>query len=151
MMNSDSAVQTGKQVGKTAKKAGKKTAKKAVKKAKRVVTNCIVHISASFNNTVVTITDGQGQVLTQKSSAGCGFRGSRKSTPHAASEAAERAARAAIENYGMKVVDVRVKGPGQGREAAARAIANLGIKVNSVTDDTPVPHNGVKPPKKRRV
>ena len=143
MTNSDSAVKTGKKSA--------KNAKRAVKKAKRVISDGIAYISASFNNTIISITDGQGQVIAQKSSAGCGYRGSRKSTPHAAGEAAEKAGRAAVENFSMKSVHVKVKGPGQGREAAIRMLVQAGLKVASITDCTPIPHNGVKDPKKRRV
>jgi len=135
---------------KSTKKSGK-TIKRATKKAKRVIADGIACICASFNNTIVTITDPHGQVIAQKSSAGCGYRGSRKSTPHAAGDAAERAARAAIEDHKMQTVKVKVKGPGQGREAAIRSLVQAGLRVASITDDTPIPHNGAKNPKKRRV
>jgi len=135
---------------KATKKAGK-TVKRVAKKAKRTVLEGIACISASFNNTIVTITDPHGQVIAQKSSAGCGYRGSRKSTPHAAGEAAEKAGRAAVDDYKMQSVKVKVSGPGQGREAAIRSLVQAGLKVLSITDVTRIPHNGAKQPKKRRV
>ena len=126
------------------------TAAKARKKAKRQVTDAIAHVHASFNNTIVTITDRQGNTLSWATSGGCGFRGSRKSTPLAAQVAAERAGTAAQE-YGVKSVEVRVRGPGPGRESAVRALNSAGLKVTSIEDVTPIPHNGCRPPKKRRV
>lgn len=120
------------------------------KRSKRVVTEGIAHIHASFNNTIITITDRQGNALCWATSGGSGFRGSRKSTPFAAQVASERAANAAIE-YGMKNVDVLVKGPGPGRESAVRALNNAGLRINSIADATPIPHNGCRPPKRRRV
>ena len=123
---------------------------KTKKKAKRVVTDAIVHVQASFNNTVVTITDRQGNALSWATSGGAGFRGSRKSTPFAAQVAAEKAGRAAQE-YGVKSVEVRIKGPGPGRESAVRSLNALGYKVTNIVDVTPIPHNGCRPPKKRRV
>jgi small subunit ribosomal protein S11 len=125
-------------------------ASKGKKKIKRVVTDGIVHVQASFNNTIVTITDRQGNALSWATAGGAGFRGSRKSTPFAAQVAAEKAGRVAVD-YGVKNVDVRIKGPGPGRESAVRSLNALGIKVNSITDITPIPHNGCRPPKKRRV
>ena len=125
-------------------------AAKARKKAKRQVTDAIAHVHASFNNTIVTITDRQGNTLSWATSGGCGFRGSRKSTPFAAQVAAERAGTAAQE-YGVKSVEVRVRGPGPGRESAVRALNSAGLKVTSIEDVTPIPHNGCRPPKKRRV
>ncbi len=110
----------------------------------------IVHISASFNNTLISITDTQGNLVAQSSSGARGFRGSRKGTPFAAQQAAGEAARKAAE-AGMREVEVRVKGPGGGRESAIRAIAQAGIRVNSIRDTTPIPHNGCRPPKRRRV
>jgi small subunit ribosomal protein S11 len=128
-----------------------KTPNKAVKKkAKRTVIDGVAHIHASFNNTIVTISDRQGNALAWATSGGSGFRGSRKSTPFAAQVAAERAALAAQE-YGLQTVDVRVRGPGPGRESAVRALNNAGFKVSNITDVTPIPHNGCRPPKKRRV
>ena len=120
------------------------------KKVKKVVTDGIAHIHASFNNTIITITDRQGNALSWATSGGSGFRGSRKSTPFAAQVAAERAGTAA-QDYGLKNLEVRVKGPGPGRESAVRALNNCGYKIMSITDVTPIPHNGCRPPKKRRV
>ena len=120
------------------------------KKAKRVVVDGLAHIHASFNNTIITITDRQGNALSWATSGGSGFRGSRKSTPFAAQVAAERASNVAVE-FGMKSVDVFVKGPGPGRESAVRAINAAGLKSNSIADVTPIPHNGCRPPKRRRV
>ena len=120
------------------------------KKAKRVVVDGLAHIHASFNNTIITITDRQGNALSWATSGGSGFRGSRKSTPFAAQVAAERASNVAVE-FGMKSVDVFVKGPGPGRESAVRAINAAGLKINSIADVTPIPHNGCRPPKRRRV
>ena len=123
---------------------------KTKKKAKRVVTDGVVHVQASFNNTVVTITDRQGNALSWATAGGAGFRGSRKSTPFAAQFAAEKAGRVAAE-YGVKTVEVRIKGPGPGRESAVRSLNALGIKVTNIIDVTPIPHNGCRPPKRRRV
>ena len=120
------------------------------KKAKRVVVEGLAHIHASFNNTIITITDRQGNALSWATSGGSGFRGSRKSTPFAAQVAAERASNVVVES-GMKSVDVFVKGPGPGRESAVRAINAAGLKINSISDVTPIPHNGCRPPKRRRV
>ncbi|MDM7322326.1 MAG: 30S ribosomal protein S11 [Gammaproteobacteria bacterium] len=120
------------------------------KKVKKVVTDGLAHIHASFNNTIVTITDRQGNTLTWATSGSSGFRGSRKSTPFAAQVAAERAGEAA-KAYGLKNLDVLVKGPGPGRESAVRALHNVGYKISSITDVTPIPHNGCRPPKRRRV
>ncbi|MEP6484165.1 MAG: 30S ribosomal protein S11 [Rudaea sp.] len=128
----------------------KPVAAKTKKKAKRVVTDGIVHVQASFNNTVVTITDRQGNALSWATSGGAGFRGSRKSTPFAAQVAAEQAGRVAQES-GVKTVEVRIKGPGPGRESAVRSLNALGIKVTNIVDVTPIPHNGCRPPKRRRV
>jgi small subunit ribosomal protein S11 len=120
------------------------------KRAKKVVADGVAHVHASFNNTIITITDRQGNALCWATSGGSGFRGSRKSTPFAAQVAAERAGNAALE-YGMKNLDVYVKGPGPGRESAVRALNAVGFRVSSITDVTPIPHNGCRPPKKRRV
>jgi len=120
------------------------------KKGKRVVTDGVAHIHASFNNTIITISDRQGNVLCWATAGGSGFRGSRKSTPFAAQVASERAVTTALE-YGMKSIDVYVKGPGPGRESAVRALNAAGLRINSIADITPVPHNGCRPPKKRRV
>ena len=120
------------------------------KKAKRIVTDGVAHIHASFNNTIITISDRQGNALCWATSGGSGFRGSRKSTPFAAQVAAERAGTAAVE-FGMKSVNVLVKGPGPGRESAVRALNAAGLRINSISDVTPIPHNGCRPPKRRRV
>ncbi|GAA0318441.1 30S ribosomal protein S11 [Psychrobacter aestuarii] len=120
------------------------------KVTRRSVSEGVAHIHASFNNTIVTITDRQGNALAWATSGGQGFRGSRKSTPFAAQVAAEVAGKAAQE-YGVKNVDVLVKGPGPGRESAVRALGALGYKINSISDVTPIPHNGCRAPKKRRV
>jgi len=120
------------------------------KKVKRTVVDGVAHIHASFNNTIITITDRQGNALAWATSGGSGFRGSRKSTPFAAQVAAERAGKITLE-MGMKNLDVNVKGPGPGRESAVRAFNALGYKINSITDVTPIPHNGCRPSKKRRV
>jgi len=119
------------------------------KKAKRVVIDGVAHIHASFNNTIVSISDRQGNTLCWATSGGSGFRGSRKSTPFAAQIAAERASNVALE-FGMKSVDVLVKGPGPGRESAVRALNAAGLKINSIAGKTPRPHNGCRPPKTRR-
>jgi small subunit ribosomal protein S11 len=120
------------------------------KKVKKNVVDGIAHVHASFNNTIVTITDRQGNALCWATSGGSGFRGSRKSTPFAAQVAAEKAGVVAQE-FGMKNMEVWVKGPGPGRESAVRALNNLGFKITNITDVTPIPHNGCRPPKKRRV
>lgn len=120
------------------------------KKVKKYITDGMAHIHASFNNTIVTITDRQGNSLAWATAGGSGFRGSRKSTPFAAQVAAERVADRALE-FGMKNIDVFVKGPGPGRESAVRALYGKGLKVTSISDVTPIPHNGCRPPKKRRV
>ena len=125
-------------------------AAKTKKKIKRVVTDGIAHVHASFNNTIITITDRQGNALSWATSGGAGFRGSRKSTPFAAQLAAESAARQAQE-HGMKKVDVFVKGPGSGRETAIRSLQAAGLEVGSINDVTPQAHNGCRPPKRRRV
>ncbi len=125
-------------------------ADKPRKKAKKNVSDGIAHIHASFNNTIVMITDRQGNAICWRTAGGSGFRGSRKSTPFAAQVAAERAAVEAKEN-GMKNIEVRVKGPGPGRESAVRALNAAGLRISNITDVTPIPHNGCRPPKKRRV
>ncbi len=119
------------------------------KRDRKNVSSGIVHIKSSFNNTIVTITDASGNVLSWASSGAVGFKGSRKSTPYAAQQAAERAANAAME-HGIRRVEVQVKGPGSGRDTAVRSIQNTGIEVTSIKDVTPVPHNGCRPPKRRR-
>ena len=130
-----------------AKSTGKRVTKKRVKKN---VERGQAHIQSSFNNTIVTLTDAQGNALSWASAGGLGFRGSRKSTPYAAQMAAETAVKVALV-HGLKYVDVMVKGPGSGREAAIRALAANGLEVTSIKDVTPVPHNGCRPPKRRRV
>ena len=125
-------------------------ATKTRKKAKKSISDGIAHIHASFNNTIITITDRQGNALSWATAGGSGFRGSRKSTPFAAQIAAERAGEAARQ-FGVKNLDVHVKGPGPGRESAVRALNNIGYKITNIIDVTPIPHNGCRPPKKRRV
>ncbi|MFV0283231.1 MAG: 30S ribosomal protein S11 [Castellaniella sp.] len=120
------------------------------KKIKKNVSDGIAHVHASFNNTIITITDRQGNALSWATSGGAGFKGSRKSTPFAAQVAAESAGRVAQE-YGIKTLEVRIKGPGPGRESSVRALNALGIKISSISDITPVPHNGCRPPKRRRI
>jgi small subunit ribosomal protein S11 len=129
-------------------KAGKN--KKFKKRERKNVPYGLVHIQASFNNTIVTITDNMGNTLSWKSSGSLGFRGSRKGTPFAAQQAAMNAANQA-RDHGLRSVDVRVSGPGSGRESAVRALAAAGIEVRSIRDVTPIPHNGCRPPKRRRV
>ena len=128
----------------------KPVAVKPKKKTKRVVTDAVAHVQASFNNTIVTITDRQGNALSWATAGGAGFRGSRKSTPFAAQVAADKAARVAAD-YGVKTVEVRIKGPGPGRESAVRALNAIGLKITSIQDVTPIPHNGCRPPKRRRI
>ncbi|HAT28896.1 MAG TPA: 30S ribosomal protein S11 [Gammaproteobacteria bacterium] len=129
-----------------------KPAEKSTKKKSRTaVIDGIAHIHASFNNTIITITDRQGNALSWATAGGSGFRGSRKSTPFAAQVAAEKAGKAAIESYGLKNLDVKVHGPGPGRESAVRALNTCGLRIGNITDVTPIPHNGCRPPKKRRV
>ncbi len=128
-------------------------AKPSVKTRKRVrrsVVDGIAHVHASFNNTIVTISDRQGNVLSWATAGGSGFRGSRKSTPFAAQVAAERAGTVAQE-YGLKNLDVNISGPGPGRDSSVRALSAIGYKITSISDVTPIPHNGCRPPKKRRV
>jgi small subunit ribosomal protein S11 len=123
---------------------------KAKKKDKKHVVEGIAHIHASFNNTIITITDRQGNTVSWATAGGAGFRGSRKSTPFAAQVAAEQAGKAAQE-VGMKSLEVRVRGPGPGRESAVRSLNSVGFKITNIEDVTPIPHNGCRPPKKRRV
>jgi small subunit ribosomal protein S11 len=124
--------------------------RKSVKKIKRTVSSGQVHVLATFNNTIVTVTDSQGNTITASSAGAVGFKGSRKSTPFAARVAAEQAMKQA-QGFGLQEAAVFIKGPGPGRENAIRAIQASGIKVTAITDQTPVPHNGCRPPKKRRV
>ena len=134
-----------------AKEPVKKGKKKSFKKReKKHVTNGVVYIQASFNNTLVTVADSNGNVISWSSSGSLGFRGSRKGTPFAAQQAAARAAQGA-RDQGMRVVEVRVKGPGSGRESAIRALSGAGLEIRSIKDVTPIPHNGCRPPKRRRV
>ncbi|MCK5191870.1 MAG: 30S ribosomal protein S11 [Methylococcales bacterium] len=126
------------------------TQKREKKRIKKEIADGIAHIRASFNNTIVTISDRKGNALSWATAGGSGFRGSRKSTPFAAQVAAERAGSVAL-GYGMKNLDVMIKGPGPGRESAVRSLNNLGFKINNIVDVTPIPHNGCRPPKKRRV
>ena len=120
------------------------------KRAKRQILKGVAHIHSSFNNTIVTITDENGNALSWSSAGALGFKGSRKSTPYAAQMAAEAAGKAAVD-HGMKVVEVNVKGPGPGREAAVRALQTAGLEITMIKDITPIPHNGCRPPKRRRV
>ncbi len=122
----------------------------AKKKIKRTVVDGVAHVYATFNNTIITITDRQGNTLAWATSGGSGFRGSRKSTPFAAQIAAERAGIRA-KDYGMKSLEVLVRGPGPGRESAIRSLNNIGFKITNISDVTPIPHNGCRPPKRRRV
>ncbi len=131
------------------KAATRKTAVRR-RREKKNIERGAVHIQSTFNNTIVTVTDVQGNALSQSSSGALGFRGSRKSTPFAAQSAAETAAKAAME-HGLKSVEVYVKGPGSGREAAIRALQTVGLEVTMIKDVTPIPHNGCRPPKRRRV
>ncbi len=131
-------------------RAAHSTGTRARKRVKKQVADGVAHIHASFNNTIITITDRQGNALAWATSGGSGFRGSRKSTPYAAQVAAERAGEAAKE-YGLKNLEVNVKGPGPGRESSIRALNAIGYKITNITDVTPIPHNGCRPPKKRRV
>ncbi|MGM0552906.1 MAG: 30S ribosomal protein S11 [Pseudomonadota bacterium] len=120
------------------------------KKVRKNIAEGVAHVYATFNNTIITITDRQGNAISWATSGGSGFRGSRKSTPFAAQVAAERAGTAAAE-HGVKNLDVMVRGPGPGRESAVRALNNAGFKITNISDVTPIPHNGCRPPKKRRV
>jgi small subunit ribosomal protein S11 len=131
-------------------KAANNAAARARKKVKKNVVDGVLHVHASFNNTIVTITDRQGNALAWATAGGAGFKGSRKSTPFAAQVAAESAGKVAQE-YGIKNLEVRIKGPGPGRESSVRAMSALGIKITSIQDVTPVPHNGCRPPKRRRI
>ncbi|MEM7082916.1 MAG: 30S ribosomal protein S11 [Pseudomonadota bacterium] len=120
------------------------------KKVKKHIVDAIAHVHASFNNTIITITDRQGNALSWATAGGCGFRGSRKSTPFAAQVAAEKAGNV-VKDFGVKNMEVRVKGPGPGRESAVRALNAAGFRITNIEDVTPIPHNGCRPPKKRRV
>ena len=124
---------------------------KPKKRVKKTVTEGIAHVHASFNNTIITISDRQGNALSWATAGGAGFRGSRKSTPFAAQVAAENAGKVAQSEYGMQNLEVRVNGPGPGRESSVRALNGIGFKITNIVDVTPIPHNGCRPPKKRRV
>ena len=130
--------------------SNKGKATRVKKRARKNIEKGQAHISSSFNNTMVSLTDMQGNLISWASAGGLGFRGSRKSTPFAAQEAAETASKKAME-HGLKTVEVYVKGPGSGREAAIRALQASGLEVTSIKDVTPIPHNGCRPPKRRRV
>ena len=127
-----------------------KPSSRSKKKVKKSVTDGVAHVHASFNNTIITISDRQGNALAWATAGGSGFRGSRKSTPFAAQVAADRVGQM-VKEFGVKNLDVNVKGPGPGRESAVRALNNAGFKITSISDVTPIPHNGCRPPKKRRV
>jgi small subunit ribosomal protein S11 len=144
MAKTDAAASPEKGAGKKAKKVFKKRGEK------RIVHSGFAHIQASFNNTIVTITDTEGNVIAWSSAGGIGFKGSRKGTPFAATQAAINAANAA-KQLGLRSVEVKVTGPGSGRESAIRALQTIGIEVRSIKDVTPIPHNGCRPPKRRRV
>ena len=131
-------------------KAPNTAAQRVRKKARKNVADGIAHVHASFNNTIITITDRQGGALACASSGGQGFKGSRKSTPFAAQMAAENAGRKAME-HGMRTLEIEVRGPGSGRESALRALQAVGLAVTAIRDVTPIPHNGCRPPKRRRV
>ena len=133
-----------------AKSPANNAAQRVRKKVRKNVSDGVAHVHASFNNTIITITDRQGNALSWATSGGAGFRGSRKSTPFAAQVAAEKAGKAALD-YGVKALEVRIKGPGPGRESAVRSLNNVGYKILNIIDVTPIPHNGCRPPKKRRV
>ncbi len=129
---------------------GKKSQAKTKKKVRKNISHGVVHIRASFNNTIITITDRAGNTLSWASAGAAGFKGSRKSTPFAAQQASERAAREAME-HGLRSVEVYVRGPGSGRESAIRALQGAGLEIALIRDVTPLPHNGCRPPKRRRV
>jgi small subunit ribosomal protein S11 len=125
-------------------------AKSRKRKVRRSITKAIAHVKATFNNTIITITDAQGNAVSWSSAGSMGFKGSRKSTPYAAQVAAEDAGKKAVE-HGMRTLEVEVSGPGSGRESALRALQTVGLVVTSIRDVTPIPHNGCRPPKRRRV
>jgi len=122
----------------------------AKKKVKKNIARAMAHVNASFNNTIITIADLQGNTISWCSSGSCGFKGSRKSTPYAAQIAAEKAGKQAQE-HGVVTIDIEIKGPGSGRESSLRALQAVGLNINSIKDVTPIPHNGCRPPKRRRV
>ena len=127
-----------------------KEATRVRRRERKNITSGVAHVNSSFNNTMITITDAQGNAIAWSSAGAKGFKGSRKSTPFAAQVAAEKAGRAALD-YGVKSLEVRIKGPGPGRESAVRSLNNVGYKITNIIDVTPIPHNGCRPPKKRRV
>ena len=129
---------------------GKEATGRVRRRERKNIASGVAHVNASFNNTMITITDAQGNSIAWASSGSSGFKGSRKSTPFAAQVAAERAGRVAVE-CGVKNLEVRIKGPGPGRESAVRALNALGMKITSISDVTPIPHNGCRPPKRRRI
>lgn len=139
------------ETGAPAKPTSKRKKEFKKKRERRVVPSGIVHVQASFNNTLITITDPDGRTVCWSSAGQIGFKGSRKGTPYAAQQASAAAASVARDQYGMKSVEVRVKGPGSGRESAVRALATSGLHINVIKDVTPIPHNGCHPPKRRRV
>lgn len=141
----------GSETGGTGKTTASVSKAKLRKKVKRQISDGIAHVYSSFNNTIVTITDVQGNTVTWTSAANCGYSGSRKSTPYAAGEAAQKAGQMVVDTYGMKNLQVRVRGPGPGRESAIRALHTVGLKILSITDVTGIPFNGCRAPKKRRV
>ncbi len=128
----------------------KKEAGRVKKRFKKNISSGVAHVNATFNNTMITITDAQGNTIAWASAGGMGFKGSRKSTPYAAQMAAEEAGKKA-QDHGVKTLEVRVKGPGSGRESALRALQAVGLTITSIRDVTPIPHNGCRPPKRRRV
>jgi small subunit ribosomal protein S11 len=132
-------------------KAGKRKKEFRKKREKRVVPQGVAYVQATFNNTIITLSDPDGRVVSWASAGSVGFKGSRKGTPYAAQQAAMTAAGTARDQYGMKAIEVRVKGPGAGRESAVRALASAGLHIRAIKDVTPVPHNGCRPPKRRRV
>ena len=134
-----------------AKPAAKRRKEFKKKRERRVVPHGVVYVTASFNNTMITITDTDGRALCWSSAGSVGFKGSRKGTPYAAQQASATAAAAARDQYGLKSVEVRVKGPGSGRESAVRALSSVGLHIVHIKDITPIPHNGCRPPKRRRV
>ena len=139
------------QPGKAGAAAGKRKKEFKKKRERRVIPHGLVHIAASFNNTQIAITDTDGRTVCWSSAGAIGFKGSRKGTPYAAQQASAAAAAVARDQYGMKTCEVRVKGPGSGRESAIRALSSVGMHINSIKDVTPIPHNGCRPPKRRRV
>ncbi len=147
----DGAAAAGAPAAAAAGKPSKRKKEFKKKRERRVVPHGVAHIRATFNNTIVTITDPNGRTVSWSSAGAAGFKGSRKGTPYAAQQAAVSAAAVARDQYGMKTINVRVQGPGSGREGAVRALAAAGLQVTAIKDVTPIPHNGCTPPKRRRV